>query len=152
MVELCKIVCSICVRCTWRLLGVFSVLCENMTFLPRPPKKAWMNAQCNIMPKVEVIAKRRVVQGSPPCVALLLVMPSSKALPNINHLSKKNYIWNYLRKSQGGSSTRLKVEDSYIQKQEIPPKNHDLQGKIIRAEFKHNFSKNIQYKTSNSKS
>jgi hypothetical protein len=56
------------------------------------------------------------------------------------------------KKSQGGSSTRLKVEDSYIQKQGIPPKNCDLQGKIIRAEYKHNFSKNIQYKTSNSKS
>jgi hypothetical protein len=57
------------------------------------------------------------------------------------------------KKSEGGSlSTRLKVEDSYIKKQEIPPKNCDLQGKIIGAEFKHNFSKNIQYRTSNSKS
>jgi hypothetical protein len=67
-------------------------------------------------------------------------------------LVKKKIHMKLSKKSQGRSSTRLNVEDTYIQKQEIPPKNCDLQGKIIRAEFKHNFSKNIQYRTSNSKS
>lgn len=75
-----------------------------------------------------------------------------KGLTQHKLIVKKQLHMKLSKKSQGGSSTRLKVEDSYIQKQKIPPKNCDLQGKIIRAEFKHNFSKNIQYRTSNSKS
>jgi hypothetical protein len=76
-----------------------------------------MNAQCNIRAKVEVIAKR----GSYKAPTLCGPSASDALVEGLTQhklLVQKKLHMKLSNKSRGGSSTRLKVEDSYIQKQQ----------------------------------